>query len=135
MQSQAAENEVLASTQGAGVAGDGLSDYEKYRLSIEGEYDASETNAGLEGYVMEDTNYYPSDAEMQYAYYDDGSQPAVVNNYYGAVNQYPSYESRINRFHSPSTGYGYYDPWYDPYYGSGGSRFSVSMGFGMGFGM
>jgi len=106
MQSQPVETEALASAQGTQAAEDQLSDYEKYRLSLEGEYKSEEVSPGIEEYALEDTNYYGSQEDYAYAYYDDGStQPQVVNNYYGAVDQYPSYSSRINRFHSPYMGY------------------------------
>ena len=136
MQSQAAEAEVMAGTQGTQAAPqEELSDYEKYRLSLEGEY-LAEQEVAPEEYATIDTNYYGPEGDYGYSYYDDGSQPPVINNYYGAVNQYPSYSSRIQRFHSPYIGYNYYDPWYDPWYDPyfGVSNFSVSIGFGFGYG-
>ena len=141
MQSQEAETEVLAQEQGAQVAEEELSDYEQYRLSLEGEFQDEEP-APVEEYQLEDTTYYGPEGDYAYAYYDEGTQPPVVNNYYGAVNQYPSYATRISRFHSPYYGYNYYDPWYydswyDPWYGGyGGSGpgFSMSIGFNWGWG-
>ncbi|MCK4748854.1 MAG: hypothetical protein KAT15_17495, partial [Bacteroidales bacterium] len=140
MQSQASDANVLADAQGTQQSvQDELSDYEKYRLSLEGEYLNEEAVPEISEYAQDDTAYYGPEGDYGYAYYDEGSQPPVINHYYGTVNQYPSYASRIQRFHSPYVGYNYYDPWYDPYYndpwyGGWGSNFSVSIGFGMGWG-
>ena len=143
MQSQPVEKEIPATAQATQAVEGELSDYEKYRLSLEGEYKSEEVSSGVSEYIAEDTNYYASEEDYAYTYYDDGSQPPVVNNYYGTVNQYPSYSSRIQRFHSPYLGYSYYDPWYyssyydpfyyDPWY-SWGPRFSLSIGYGIGWG-
>ncbi len=131
MQSEASNARALADEPGIQAAAeDELSDYEKYMLSLEGEYKSEEAAPEITEYAQEDTLYYDQEGDYGYAYYEDGSQPPVINHYYGTVNQYPSYSSRIQRFHSPYTGYGYYDPWYGGY----GSNFSVSIGFGMGWG-
>ncbi|MCK5505198.1 MAG: hypothetical protein KAJ10_08550 [Thermodesulfovibrionia bacterium] len=97
-----------------------LSDYERYRLALEDDYNSNEQEAEVAEFAQQDTLYYDETGEGNYAYYDDGTTP-VVNNYYGEVHQYPSYEARINRFQTPYTGYSYYDPYaygsyYDPYY-------------------
>ncbi|MCK5462532.1 MAG: hypothetical protein KAI95_05925, partial [Bacteroidales bacterium] len=106
-----------------------LSDYEKYRLSLEDEYlNEDAQGAELKSYAPEDTMYVGQQEDLGYAYYDDGSSSPVVNNYYGTVNQYPDYSARISRFHS---GYGGYD-YYDPYYSSWGPSISIGLGFGFG---
>ena len=146
MQAQVTETDALAATTQTRVQDpqEELSDYEKYRLSLEGENQVGETVPEAYAHVQEDTAYYGPEGDYGYAYYDEGTQPPVVNNYYGTVNQYPSYSSRIQRFHSPYIGYRYYDPWYydswyDPwyydswYYPGYWPRFSVNMGFGWGY--
>jgi hypothetical protein len=145
MQSRADQSVVTAVPNEQAATAE-LSDYEKYRLTLEqGGTDEQVQEAGSE-YLMEDSSYY---GPQEYAYYDDGSQPPAVNNYYGTVNQYPSYATRFERFHSPYIGYRYYDPWYysswydpfyydpwyyDPWYSSWGPGFGVNIGFGFGWG-
>ncbi|KPL12306.1 MAG: hypothetical protein AMS26_18250, partial [Bacteroides sp. SM23_62] len=141
MQAETANVQPEASQQNVqAVPEEELSDYEKYRLALEEEYLNEDAQASQEAYAQEDTMYVGQQEDVGYAYYDDGSTPPVVNNYYGTVNQYPDYTSRIRRFHSPYVGYSYYDPyyydpWYDPYYySSWGPRISLSFGFGFGWG-
>ena len=141
MQAKATNVQPATSQQSAqAVQQEELSDYEKYRLSLEDEYLNEDAQVSLEtaAFAQEDTMYVGQQEDMGYAYYDDGSASPVVNNYYGTVNQYPDYSARIDRFHS---GYGgsYYDPYYsdayyDPYYSSWGPRISLSLGFGFGYG-
>ena len=126
-----------------------MSEYEKYRMGLESEYLSgdSEEGSGLKSEALfdtTDTTYYDESGDYGYTYYDDGETPIINNNYYGDVYQdnYPSYSSRINRFHSPYLGFNYYDPWfngfYDPYYYdswySPGFSLSFNMGWGLGFG-
>ena len=121
IQNEAVQNQVRTQelTEQA-VQQEELSEYEKYRLSMENEYINSEGDAGLTESFQQDTMYYDQNQDDAYVYYDDGSTP-IVNNYYSDVYQYSSYTDRINRFHSPYYGYSYYDSyynnsWYDPYY-------------------
>jgi hypothetical protein len=126
MQAEAVNVQTEAGQQNVqAVPQEELSDYEKYRLALEEGYLNEDAQSSDETYALaqEDTMYVGPQEEAAYAYYDDGSSPPVVNNYYGTVNQYSDYTSRIRRFHSPYYGYSYYDPyyswydpWYDPYY-------------------
>jgi hypothetical protein len=84
----------------------------------------------LGGYSTYDQNdYYQSNGSSSQAasesgeYIDDEGNTYVTNNYYDEDYDY-IYASRINRFHRPIYGFGYYDPFYtnmywynnDPFY-------------------
>jgi hypothetical protein len=51
--------------------------------------------------------------------YDDGyGNTYITNNYYGDYydDQYPDYTARMNRYYSPTVGFGYYNCYYDPFW-------------------
>lgn len=64
----------------------------------------------------------------------------ITNNYYGSGYDDYSYASRINRFYSPYSGFGYYSPcyagfyyspwYYDPYWYMPSFYFGMSWGWG-----
>ncbi|MCF8258240.1 MAG: hypothetical protein K9J06_11835 [Flavobacteriales bacterium] len=90
------------------------------------------TSNPLDGYSTYDQDDYyqpqnpsstqnPSTSEQ---YVDENGDTYITNNYYGDDDYDYMYASRINRFHRPIYGYGYYDPFYtnmywytyDPYF-------------------
>ena len=87
--------------------------------ALEGEAVGSIEQTEEEALTGADTTYYDESGDYQYAYYDDENTPIVNNYYYADVYQdnYPSFTTRIGRFHEPYYGHGYYDPWFnDPWY-------------------
>lgn len=110
-------------------------------------YDAGNTGTSnpLDGYSTYDqddyyqpqnTNNNTQGAPSTEQYVDEDGNTYITNNYYGDDDYDYFYASRINRFHRPIHGFGYYDPFYtnmywynyDPFfYGT-----SIYAGWGMG---
>ncbi len=86
---------------------------------------ATPSSGPLDGYSTYDQDDYyqpqnnnssqnPVDSEQ---YVDESGNTYITNNYYGYDDDYDYfYASRINRFHRPIYGFGYYDPFYTNMY-------------------
>lgn len=75
-----------------------------------------------------DENYSDSQART-----DGQGNTYITNNYYGDYYE-NDYTTRLNRFYTPYSGFGYYSPcyggYYDPWYGYGGMSISIGWGWG-----
>jgi len=98
-----------------------LSDYERYRLEMEGE--------------LSDQGYEPEQNETAYQerYNEDTVVPTVINNnyYYDTDDYY--YSSRLRRFSDEFYGWDYYDPYYTNMYFYTGSPWHWGMNIGWGY--
>jgi len=120
-----------------------LTDYEKYRQSLE--------NGQNEGWTSSDqtgkSSQYSSEEQAIVSaedYYQDSRNSYIVNNYYYLDDPYYwdwGFSSRIYRFARPYYWAGYYNPFYWGYYGGfaydpfyWGGNWGLSIGFGWGWG-
>ena len=104
---------------------DELSDYERYRLEMEGEL----SNKGYES--EEDETVYQEEQYVNGNESREQEQVIINNNYYYDTDDY-YYSSRIRRFSGSHYGWDYYDPYYTNMYFYNGSpyHYGLSMSWG-----
>jgi hypothetical protein len=105
------------------MAQDGIYD-DIYQAPSVGTSGTTTPSGPLDGYsTFDQDDYYqpqnnnisqnPANSEQ---YVDENGNTYITNNYYGDDDYDYFYASRINRFHRPIYGFGYYDPFYTNMY-------------------
>jgi hypothetical protein len=119
-----------------------VQDMSKANTSSYTEQDQQNTSGNYSNYNYTNDNQNgstvnPNYATQQESYVDENGK-TIINNYYGDVydDEGGYYSTRIQRFHRPYGGFGYYSPAYcgfynDPFWNSG---WNIGFGYSYGFG-